>query len=122
MANVSRSWWARADAATWQEVEVEVVPPLRPLVKLLTDRVEPLGADQLVHADLTGNVLLTRDAPPGIIDISPYWRPPAYAEGIVVADAMCWHDATASLLEDACVSAGAVARGLLFSVLTTNEV
>ena len=65
------------------------------MLELLTDRVEPLGADQLVHADLTGNVLLTRDAPPGIIDISPYWRPPAYAEGIVVADAMCWHDATA---------------------------
>ncbi len=117
-----RSWWAQADAATWQEIEVEVIPALRPMVELLTERVGPLGADQLVHADLTGNVLLTSAAPPGIIDISPYWRPPAYADGIVVADAMCWHHAPATVLKDAYVSAEAVARGLLFRVLTTNEV
>ena len=32
-------------------------------------------------------VLAVAGQPPGIIDFSPYWRPPDYAEGIVIADA-----------------------------------
>jgi hypothetical protein len=46
-----------------------------------------------VHGDLTNNVLLRAGQPPGIIDFSPYWRPPEYAEGIIVADALSWHGA-----------------------------
>ena len=42
-----------------------------------------------MHGDLAGNVLLVTDAPPSVIDFSPYWRPPSYAEGIVMADALC---------------------------------
>jgi len=82
---------------------------------------EPLGRSQLVHGDLTGNVLFAQDQPPAVIDLSPYWRPPKYAEGVVLADALCWHDAPPSLLKEAEVSVTAVARGLLFRLLTTNE-
>lgn len=80
----------------------------------------PLGGDQLVHADLTGNVLISADRPPAIIDVSPYWRPPAYAEGIVIADAICWHGASPRLAHDTGADLAAVARGLLFRVLSTN--
>jgi hypothetical protein len=73
-----------------------------------------------VHCDLTGNVLFANGLAPAIIDISPYWRPPAYAEGVVVADALCWHDAQASLADDLGVPRSAVARALLFRLLTTN--
>lgn len=114
------SWWARADAATWGESPVEVIAPLQSVVRLLRPLTGPLGEDQLVHGDLTGNVLVEPGRPPAIIDISPYWRPVAYAEGIVVADAMCWHRAPVNLADDAGVSRSAVARGLLFRVLTTN--
>jgi len=31
---------------------------------------------QLVHGDLSGNVLLADGLPPAVIDLSPYWRPP----------------------------------------------
>lgn len=112
--------WARADAATWREANVDVIPRLQSLVMQLWPLLEPLGEDQLVHGDLTGNVLVEVGRPPAIIDISPYWRPAAYAEGIVVADAMCWHQAPRTLAADAGVSKAAVARGLLFRVLTTN--
>jgi hypothetical protein len=74
-----------------------------------------------LHADLTNNVLFAPGLPPAVIDISPYWRPPAYAEGVVVADALCWHDAPASLLQTTDVSVPAVARALLFRMATTNE-
>ena len=113
--------WARADAAAWGETGVEVVPALRSVVERLYPLLGPLGPDQLVHGDLTGNVLVAPGRPPVVIDLSPYWRPTAYAEGVVVADAMCWHGATLALADAAGVSRGAVARGLLFRVLTTNE-
>lgn len=113
-------WWAQADHAAWDERPMDVIRPLQPLVARLRHAVAPLGCEQLVHADLTGNVLVGVGHPPGIIDVSPYWRPTAYAEGVVVADAICWHDAQHSLVHDAGVSLAAVARGLLFRVLTTN--
>lgn len=118
---VDRSdWWAQADRAAWGERSMSVIPPLQPLVARLRHSVAPLGRDRLVHADLTGNVLVGVGHPPGIIDVSPYWRPTAYADGVVVADAICWHDAHHSLVHDAGISLAAVARGLLFRVLTTN--
>jgi hypothetical protein len=51
-----------------------------------------------VHGDLTGNVLFATDLPPAIIDFSPYWRPTPFASAIVVADALVWEGADASLL------------------------
>jgi hypothetical protein len=74
-----------------------------------------------VHADLTGNVLFSPTLPPAVIDLSPYWRPPEYAEGVVIADALCWHGAQPSLLEETGVSVTAVARALLFRMATTNQ-
>ena len=35
---------------------------------------------------------------PAIIDFSPYWRPPAFASAIVVADALIWEGADEGLL------------------------
>ncbi len=58
--------------------------------------------------------------PPGIIDFSPYWRPPSYAEGTVNADALNWHGAPPTLPDQVDVPLAAVARGLLFRVLTTS--
>jgi hypothetical protein len=56
----------------------------------------PCGPDQLVHGDLAGNVLFgdDEDGPaPGVLDLSPYRRPGAYADAIVVVDAVAWHGA-----------------------------
>ena len=74
-----------------------------------------------MHADLSGNVLLADGLDPAIIDVSPYWRPPAYAEGVLVADALCWHGAPAELLDELRVSVPAVARAMLFRLWTTHE-
>ena len=53
---------------------------------------------QLIHGDLSGNVLFHDQLPPAIIDFSPYWRPAAYASAIVVADALVWEGADARIL------------------------
>lgn len=43
-----------------------------------------------IHGDLTGNVLFAAGRAPAVIDFSPYWRPPVFAEAIVVADGLLW--------------------------------
>ena len=45
---------------------------------------------QLIHGDLSGTYSLSPDALPAVIDIAPYWRPTAYADAIVVIDALLW--------------------------------
>jgi uncharacterized protein (TIGR02569 family) len=52
---------------------------------------------QLVHGDLTGNVLFAGSAPPAVIDITPYWRPVSWATAVVVVDAIAWGGADLDL-------------------------
>jgi hypothetical protein len=116
------SWWARADRRTWAESgPAEPVPQLAPTARVLESACRPLGGSQVVHGDLAGNVLLADGLPPAVIDVSPYWRPPALAEGVLVADALCWYGAEPTLLEDLDVSVPAVARAMLFRLWTTHE-
>jgi uncharacterized protein (TIGR02569 family) len=113
--------WARADRVAWGERPVRFGPELATLVLRLKAGLEPLGRSQVVHGDLTTNVLCAPGLPPALIDVSPYWRPPAYAEGVVVADALCWHGAPPDLLALSGVPVAAVARALLFRLATTQE-
>jgi hypothetical protein len=113
--------WAAADRAAWGERPLQLHTAFSTVAQRLQDALEPLGRAQLVHGDLAGNVLFAPDLPPAVIDMSPYWRPPEYAEGVVLADALCWHDAPPSLLPDVGVSVPAVARGLLFRMFTTSQ-
>ena len=89
--------WAVADRVAWGEMTAEAeTPHLARLASVL----RPVDApSQLIHGDLTGNVLFDDDLPPAILDFSPYWRPPPYAAAIVVADALTWEGADAALLD-----------------------
>ncbi len=109
--------WALADRAAWGEAPRRVPPVLADHVARLEAALAPLGPAQVVHGDLTGNVLSAPRKQPAVLDISPYWRAPAYAEGIIVADALCWHAAAPELHEQLGVPLPAVARGLLFRTL-----
>ena len=92
--------WPAADQAAWGESDAHVPEVLRPLVERLTRRVRPVEAPvQLVHGDLTGNVLFADDLPPAVIDLSPYARPAAYPLAVVVVDALAWHGADPALLQ-----------------------
>jgi hypothetical protein len=75
---------------------------------------------QVVHADLGGNVLFHPALAPGVIDISPFWRPAAYADAIVVADAVAWHGAGDDLVEHLLTQQGdqLLLRAVLFRVAT----
>lgn len=83
--------WALGDRVAWGKTEPPASPePLRRLLELR----RPISLQsQLIHGDLSENVLFVEGEPPAIIDVSPYWRPEGFASAIVVADAVCWRNA-----------------------------
>jgi uncharacterized protein (TIGR02569 family) len=92
--------WAVGERVAWGELPAEELWHVRHLPRLVTAR-RPVdeSASQLVHGDLTGNVLFADGLPPAVIDFSPYWRPPAFATAVVVGDALLWEGADESLLD-----------------------
>ncbi len=105
-------WWATGDRVAWGEL------PIGPYLDLDTIRdlsavLRPIVArSQLIHGDLIGNILFHPGLSPAVIDVSPYWRPPAFGDAIVVADAVAWEGAGADLVGT--VAAGSPEFGQCF--------
>jgi uncharacterized protein (TIGR02569 family) len=94
-----RDPWAVADRVAAGEPVPERVagtPHLAPLLGALRPVGEP---SQLVHGDLSGNVLFADGAAPLVLDLSLYWRPPGFAAAVVVVDALVDDGAPADLIE-----------------------
>jgi uncharacterized protein (TIGR02569 family) len=92
--------WALADRIAWEPGAGARLAKVPHVAGLLAAR-RPLGApEQLVHGDLSGNVLFADGLAPAIIDFSPYWRAPAYASAVVAVDAVAEHGAPPELLTD----------------------
>ena len=112
-----RDRWARAEREAF-----EGSPGGPGRVRLLAAQREdpPLGPDQLVHADLAGNVLLDAAGAPVVIDLSPAWRPARWAEAVCVLDAVMWLAAPADRMEDWTTGADrqAMLRAALFRLLS----
>ena len=90
--------WVISDRVAWGEISASGFPGVGHLSQL-TAAIRPLSAPgQLIHGDLSGNVLFHDRLPPAIIDFTPYWRPAAYATAIVVADALVWEGADRQIL------------------------
>ena len=92
--------WTIADKVVWDESDFEPHPAIAPAIARLRACLRTVEAPaQLIHGDFGGNVLFSDDLAPAVIDLSPYWRPAAFAVGVVVADAIVWEGADASLLD-----------------------
>lgn len=100
----ARGRWSRAERAAFApDPDLDgVSPAVQELAyALLAERTcEPLGADQLVHGDLAGNVLLDEAGAPVVIDVAPYWRPVLWADAVCVLDSVMWHGADPKVLEE----------------------
>ncbi|KAF9766219.1 hypothetical protein IL306_001401 [Fusarium sp. DS 682] len=95
--------FTEADLVTWEEKKLEDVEGLNnDIIVMIQSTLDQLLSlkqpfqhemkNQLIHGDLTGNVLFdtASNNPPAIIDITLYWRPAEYAEAIIVADGLVW--------------------------------
>lgn len=92
--------WAIGERVAWGELPVDKFAHVKHLPRLAA-ALRPVDetASQLVHGDLTGNVLFADDLAPAVIDFSPYWRPTGFASAVVVGDALLWEGADADLLK-----------------------
>lgn len=100
-----------ADRGAWEERPLQSIPPgtisstgdrqrSMELIGQLAGLRQPVqGVNQLVHPNLYGTVLFAGTAAPGITDITPYWRPPVWAAGVIVVDALSWGEADDGLVE-----------------------
>ncbi len=102
-----------ADRAAWEDRPLKALPSGATVApgsadgQRSVDLINQLAAlrkptkspNQLVHGDLYGTVLFSGTAPPGITDITPYWRPPSWAAGVAVVDALAWGEADDGLIE-----------------------
>jgi uncharacterized protein (TIGR02569 family) len=116
--------WGRADRVAWGESPPGRFAHVPDFARLLAVRRPVSTPSQLVHGDLSGNVLFAHGLPPAVIDFSPYWRPAAYASAVVAVDAVLRHRADAELLT---VIAGRgsgaqlLVRALLFRLLSERD-
>ena len=105
--------WEIGDNVAWGKRDYDGIQDL-------LDALEPVDAEsQLVHCDLTGNVLFHDELPPAIIDFAPYWRPTEYASAVVVADALVWEGAPPELAD--AVHRQFLLRALIFRGVTSIE-
>jgi hypothetical protein len=92
--------WVIADKVAWGELEIDYHPKVALAVEKLLECLSPVDENsQLIHGDFGGNVMFSDTLLPAVIDLSPYWRPMPFAVGVVIADAIVWEGAGASLIE-----------------------
>jgi uncharacterized protein (TIGR02569 family) len=116
--------WARADRIAWGEEPPGDFARIPEVSHLLEARTAVGAASQVVHCDLSGNVLFADGLPPAVIDFSPYWRPAQYASAVVAVDAVLWYGADLALLST--VAGGEdgrqlLVRALLFRLLAERD-
>ncbi|MFI5933185.1 TIGR02569 family protein [Actinoplanes sp. NPDC051494] len=87
-----RNPWVTGERLAWEtQVPGAARRPSVLLDELLAVREPGRWAEQIVHADLLGNVLFAEGMAPAVIDWAAYWRPPEWASAVAVVDAMVWH-------------------------------
>ncbi|GAB3248086.1 hypothetical protein GCM10027456_19960 [Kineosporia babensis] len=116
--------WALAERVAFGELPVpDADPAVVELVKralAAADEEPSIGRDQLVHADLAGNVLLDANGAPVVIDFAPAWRPVLWADAVCVLDSVLWHGAAREVLDEWRYgpARAAMARAVVFRVLS----
>jgi uncharacterized protein (TIGR02569 family) len=97
--------WVIGDQVAWGERDPG--PLLGPPAGQVADQVRRLLAvlrpvdlpDQLIHADLAGNVLFADGMPPAVIDFSPLERPAGLPLAVAAVDALQWYQALPEALD-----------------------
>lgn len=93
--------WAIADRMVWGDTKLVYNQRLKNTLYPLQEKLKPINLKgQLIHGDISGNILFNEPLPPTIIDMSPNWRPANYATAIIIVDAIVWEKAPDSLLKE----------------------
>jgi uncharacterized protein (TIGR02569 family) len=117
--------WAQGDRIAWDEEALVLThDALCPVAERLASHRRPdESPSQVIHGDLTSNVLFAPGLAPGVIDFTPYWRPPGFCQAVVVVDALLWHGAPTSLLDvfGSTPPTSLLARAALFRLVASDR-
>jgi uncharacterized protein (TIGR02569 family) len=92
--------WAVGDRMAFGEARIALATPVDEPVEQLQAHLGRLDLpSQVIHGDLTENVLFADGLDPAIIDFSPYYRPTGFAGAVVVVDVIVWSGAPYSLID-----------------------
>jgi uncharacterized protein (TIGR02569 family) len=93
--------WAFGDRLAWEGSEPEGDQETVEIIERLRSRLAPVsGHSQVIHGDILTNVLLCDGLAPAVIDWQPYFRPAGMANAIAATDAVTFHAAPLSLLDE----------------------
>ncbi|MBC8496930.1 MAG: hypothetical protein ISS57_03260 [Anaerolineales bacterium] len=95
--------WTLAHKIAWEEVDLPrgIHPKICSIIGSIFQKYRPVETSkQIIHSDLSGNILFAEGLEPVIIDFSPAHRPKEYAEAILVADAIAWENAPIELISE----------------------
>ncbi len=117
--------WEIADKMIWGEIKLEYGTQLKSVISRLEPLLKPVNfKSQIIHGDMSGNILFHLGQKPAIIDFSPYWRPSEYAVAIIIVDSIVWENAPISLidsLEDTMYMNQLLIRASMWRIKTTEE-
>jgi uncharacterized protein (TIGR02569 family) len=117
--------WAVADRMIWGEQPLEYGEPLKKIMARLEKMLRPIDAEcQLIHGDMSGNILFNESLPPAVIDVSPYWRPAEYAVAIIIVDSVVWEGAGDDILDEmpnTFLANQLLIRAAMWRIKTTEE-
>ncbi|QYR23472.1 hypothetical protein KZ483_11470 [Paenibacillus sp. sptzw28] len=102
-APLTENPWSKGHRIAWQTdgFPAEIPVEAQEIINNLLQRVN-LKEDykvQIVHGDLSGNILFDEVLSPLIIDFSPTIAPVEYAEAILVCDCIAWQGSEISEIE-----------------------
>ena len=91
--------WSEGDRVAWESADPHAADVTLEQIGRLRAAFAPVdAADQVIHGDLGGNVLVT-DQGPVVIDWPPYFRPPGFALAVAVGDAVRWEDVPVEFID-----------------------
>ena len=74
--------------------------PFGGLFAEVQQRLRPINLpSQIIHGDIAGNIVFAEGRPPGVIDLTLYWRPSALAKALLIADTITWEHADPGLYD-----------------------
>jgi uncharacterized protein (TIGR02569 family) len=99
--DIRRTPWDVGDLAAWEGVFDPLPAPIGSLVDDLLGRLHTVDLpSQVIHGDMSRNMLFSVGLLPAVIDFSPYFRPAGFASAVVVVDALTWYGAGPSILRE----------------------
>lgn len=117
--------WAIADKMVWGEIPLTYGERLEVAISPLMTQLKNINLEnQIIHGDLTGNILFSDTLSPGIIDMSPYFRPKEYASAIIIVDSIVWDgapDNTINAIPNDFNSNQLLLRATMWRIKTTEE-